>query len=49
LRIDKDKSGTLNRIELEEMTDPKLTKKYNIDWPTIIDCCDYNGDGVIDF
>jgi hypothetical protein len=31
------------------MTDPKLTKKYNIDWPTIIDCCDYNGDGVIDF
>jgi hypothetical protein len=31
------------------MTDPKLAKKYNIDWPTIIDCCDYNGDGVIDF
>ena len=28
LRIDKDKSGTLNRIELEEMTDPKLAKKY---------------------
>jgi Ca2+-binding EF-hand superfamily protein len=49
LRLDRDKSGTLNRIELEEMTDPKLTKKYNIDWPTIIDCCDYNGDGVIDF
>ncbi len=49
LRLDKDKSGTLNRVELEEMTDPKLTKKYNIDWPTIIDCCDYNGDGVIDF
>ena len=49
IRIDKDKSGTLTKWELEEMTSSKLTKMYNINWDEIINECDYNGDGVIDF
>ena len=31
------------------MTSSKLTKMYNINWDEIINECDYNGDGVIDF
>ena len=31
------------------MTNAKLKAKYNIDWDEIIDQCDYNKDGVIDF
>jgi len=49
LRLDKDKSGTLNKWELEQMTNSKLSQRYNIDWDDIIEECDYNGDGVIDF
>ena len=49
IRIDKDRSGTLTKWELEEMTSSKLTKMYNINWDEIINECDYNGDGVIDF
>mmetsp|Transcript_38976 Transcript_38976/g.59261 ORF Transcript_38976/g.59261 Transcript_38976/m.59261 type:complete len:153 (+) Transcript_38976:458-916(+) len=49
LRLDKDRSGTLNKWELEQMTNSKLAKQYNLDWEDIIEQCDYNGDGVIDF
>jgi Ca2+-binding EF-hand superfamily protein len=49
LRIDKDKSGTIDKHELETMTHSSLNKMYNIDWDKIIDDCDQNGDGVIDF
>ena len=49
LRLDKDKNGTLTKWELEQMTHSKLTQKYNVDWDEIIEQCDYNGDGVIDF
>lgn len=31
------------------MVHSKIQNKYNIDWDEIIDQCDYNGDGVIDF
>lgn len=49
LRLDKDKNGTLNKWELEQMTSSKLCQRYNIDWDDVIRECDYNGDGVIDF
>ena len=49
LRLDKDKNGTLNKWELEQMTSSKLCQKYNIDWDDVIRECDYNNDGVIDF
>lgn len=49
IRIDKDKSGTLCKSELELMTNQKLNARYNLDWEQIIEECDYNGDGVIDF
>ena len=31
------------------MTHSSLGKMYNIDWDKIIEECDQNGDGVIDF
>ena len=31
------------------MVHSKIQNKYNIDWDEIIEQCDYNGDGVIDF
>jgi Ca2+-binding EF-hand superfamily protein len=49
LRLDKDKNGTLNKWELENMTNSKLLKTFELDWDTIIEECDYNNDGVIDF
>ena len=49
LRLDKDKNGTLSKWELENMTNSKLMKNYELDWDAIIEECDYNGDGVIDF
>ena len=48
-RLDRDKSGTLSKDELEEMTHHKLVKQYNLNWCHIIEECDQNGDGVIDF
>ena len=49
IRLDKDKSGTLTKWELEQMTSHKLSKIYEINWEQIIDECDFNKDGVIDF
>ena len=49
IRIDRDKSGTIDKSELEMMTHSSLGKMYNIDWDKIIEECDQNGDGVIDF
>ena len=31
------------------MTNSKILKKFELDWDTIIEECDYNNDGVIDF
>ena len=31
------------------MTNSKLLKTFELDWDTIIEECDYNNDGVIDF
>ena len=39
----------MNKWELEQMTHSKLCKSYELDWDDIIQACDYNGDGVIDF
>ena len=47
--MDADKSGTLNKAELEQMTSGRLGQQYELDWDTIIAECDYNNDGVIDF
>ena len=49
LRLDEDKNGTLSIDELKNMTSSKWLKKYDIDWKTVLETCDYNGDGVIDF
>ena len=49
IRLDKDKNGTLTKSELEEMTNKKITSRYQIDWEKIIESCDFNRDGVIDF
>lgn len=49
MRIDKDKSGTIGKHELETMTHSSLKNMYNIDWDRIIQECDQSGDGVIDF
>tara|TARA_B110000285_G_C15104866_1_gene607353 strand:+ start:1697 stop:1894 length:198 start_codon:yes stop_codon:yes gene_type:complete len=47
IRLDVDKSGTLCGDELEQISTCKHFK--NTDWKTIIEICDLNGDGVIDF
>lgn len=49
LRLDKDKNGTLCKSELEEMTSSRVTKNFDMDWDQIIEECDFNNDGVIDF
>lgn len=49
MRIDKDNSGTLTKWELEQMTSTQLTRGHNVNWQEIIDECDTNRDGVIDF
>lgn len=48
-RLDKDKSGTIGREELEEMAHAKLKKNFNINWDKVIEECDQNGNGEIDF
>jgi len=49
LKLDKDKSGTLTKDELENMANNKLLKSYDLNWDDIIAACDFNNDGVIDF
>ena len=49
LRLDEDKDGIIDKKELEQMTNANLNKMYDINWGKIIDECDQNGDGVIDF
>lgn len=49
MRLDRDRNGTLNREELEQMTSSQLCDTYDLNWVEIITSCDYNGDGVIDF
>ena len=49
IRLDRDRSGTLTRDEIEEMTHSKAHEAYKLNWCHIIDEIDYNGDGVIDF
>ena len=40
---------SLTKDELEEMTSTKLVDRYDLDWDAILDECDTNRDGVIDF
>ena len=49
MRINKDKSGTINIHELQTMTRGEVHEMYDIDWAKVIKECDQSGDGVIDF
>mgnify|MGYP000926041403 CR=1 FL=1 len=48
-RLDKDQNGTLSRDELEGQTGCKWCQKIDINWDQVIENCDTNGDGVIDY
>lgn len=53
LRLDIQKTGTLRLQDIKKITESELGKKYskfnNSDWFDILQGCDLNGDGVIDF
>ena len=49
IRLDKNKTGTLSKHQLETMTNKKLQNQYDIDWDKIIEQCDSKGDKAIDF
>jgi len=47
--IDKDRSGTITKDEIMGLANADLPYMQDLDWQTIIQLCDANGDGVIDF
>jgi len=51
--LDKDKTGSLKLEDLKRISCSELGEKYknlsNLDWEQIIEGCDLNNDGVIDF
>ena len=51
LRLDKNHTGTLTVKELQKITetDEKYKNLEKKDWEHIVQECDLNGDGVIDF
>ena len=49
MRLNKNKSGTISRDELETMTHDSLKRIYDINWQKVIKECDQSGDGLIDF
>ena len=53
LRLDKDNRGTLSLEDIKNITESEFGKKYqnmtSQDWEQVIQECDMNGDGVIDF
>ena len=53
LRLDKDNRGTLSLNDIKKITESEFGKKYknmtSKDWEQVIQECDMNGDGVIDF
>ncbi len=40
MRINTDKTGTITKEQLENMTDSNLKNMYNIDWNKVIKECD---------
>jgi Ca2+-binding EF-hand superfamily protein len=49
LLIDKDKSGTLTKNELQQMATSEVIRSFELNWDDIVVACDFNNDGVIDF
>ena len=49
MRLDADKSGTINRDELASITHQDLGPDNQKLWQEVIEQSDQNGDGVIDF
>ena len=53
LRLDIEKTGTLKLEDLKRISADELGEKYknlgNLDWAQILEGCDLNNDGVIDF
>lgn len=53
LRLDKGNRGTLSLDDIKNITESEFGKKYQNmtcqDWEQVIQECDMNGDGVIDF
>lgn len=53
IRLDADKNGTLSHEDIRRIAVSEFGKKYaaknQIDWDCIIEECDVDGDGEIDF
>ena len=53
IRLDADKNGTLSYNDIRRIADSEFGKMYQrknaIDWECIIEECDVDGDGQIDF
>lgn len=53
MRLDKDNKGTLNLEDIKKIAESDFGKKQqqknSIDWQQIIEECDLDGDGQIDF
>lgn len=50
LRLDKQKTGTLKLEDLKKELHSRFGDRYeNMDWLQILEGCDLNNDGVIDF
>lgn len=53
LRLDSDNKGTLTRADIQKIADTEFGRKYSernaVDWDAIIEECDIDGDGAIDF
>ena len=53
MRLDKGNRGTLCLDDIKNITESEFGKKYKNmtcqDWEQVIQECDMNGDGVIDF
>ena len=51
--MDKEKTGTLKLEDIKRISSEELGDKYqnigNLDWAEILEGCDLNNDGVIDF
>ena len=53
IRLDADNKGTLSRDDIRRISESEFGRKYaakrKIDWEEVIDECDIDGDGEIDF
>lgn len=49
MRLDVDRNGTLSSEEISQMVITKELKKFKVNWENLLQDCDTNGDGEIDF